>query len=93
MTDSARTPENFTVEYVDGPLEGQTDTRVLIAGQYDKSFGVIALVDGIESNFEYNSVSTRELNGELHVRYSFAAKESDPFTSDEEDTDLGEALV
>ncbi|MEF2976940.1 hypothetical protein [Subtercola sp. YIM 133946] len=93
MTDSAPAPQNYTVEYVDGPLKGQIDTRILVGGEYDKTFGVIALVDGLESNFEYTAVSTRELNGELHVSYSFDAKDSDPFVSDDDDTDLGEALV
>jgi hypothetical protein len=92
MTDSAQAPKNYTVEYVDGPLKGQFDTRILVGGDYDKTFGVIALVDGLESNFEYTAVSTRELNGELHVSYSFEAAESDPFVSGD-DTDLGEALV
>ena len=92
MTDSPATPATYTVEYVDGPLKGQIDQRILIGGDYDKTFGVIALVDGIESNFEYTVVSTRELNGELHVSYSFEPKQSDPFVSDD-DSDLGEALV
>ncbi|MCU1479590.1 MAG: hypothetical protein JWQ19_376 [Subtercola sp.] len=92
MTDSASTPATYTVEYADGPLKGQIDERILIGGDYDKTFGVIALVDGIESNFEYTAVSTRELNGQLHVSYSFEAQDSDPFVSGD-DTDLGEALV
>lgn len=92
MTDAPAAPQTYTVEYVDGPLKGQIDQRILIGGAHEKTFGVIALVDGLESNFEYTEVGTRELNGELHVSYSFEPAESDPFASDD-DTDLGEALV
>ena len=92
MTETAATPTSYTVEYVDGPLKGQFDKRVFVGGKHDKTFGVIALVDGIESNFEYTAVSERTLNGELHVSYSFDAADSDPYVSGD-DSDMGEALV
>ncbi|PPF75418.1 hypothetical protein C5B96_16765 [Subtercola sp. Z020] len=93
MTDATDTPNTYVVEYTDGPLVGQTDKRIFVGGEYDKTFGVIALVDGIEANFEYHAISTRELNGETHVSYSFDAAHSDSPVADEEDQEPGEALV
>ncbi|MEA9986186.1 hypothetical protein [Subtercola sp. RTI3] len=92
MTDSTA-PTGYTVEYIDGPLKGQIDTRLYVDGAYDKTFGVIALVDGLESNFEYTAVGERELNGQTHVSYSFDAASSDSPVSDDNAQDLGEALV
>ncbi|RFA22093.1 hypothetical protein [Subtercola boreus] len=93
MTDATEKPNTYVVEYTDGPLEGQTDQRLLIGGEYDKTFGVIALVDGIEANFEYHAIGEREMNGETHVKYSFDASKSDSPVSDEEGVAPGEALV
>jgi hypothetical protein len=89
MTDSATTPAKYIVRYLDGPLVGQIDQRLLIDGKYENSFSVIALVEGMESYFKYKAVDTRQLNGELHVRYSFDAEDSDPVQGDD---DLGNGL-
>ncbi|RFA14588.1 hypothetical protein B7R21_05980 [Subtercola boreus] len=93
MTDATQTPNSYVVEYSDGPLVGQTDTRIFVGGEYDTTFGVIALVDGIEANFEYHATGTRELNGQTHVTYSFDAANSDSPVSDEDGQEPGEALV
>lgn len=82
----ARNPERqsveYIVEYIDGPLEGETDRRVLVRGQHDTEVSAVAAVDGLESVFRYNAVDTREIAGELHVRYRFDAPDSDPVESD-----------
>ena len=75
----------YIVEYVDGPLAGTAERRVLVGGRYDDTVSAYAAIDGIESQFEYKVVDTREIQGELHVRYSFDAPDSDPFESDPED--------
>jgi hypothetical protein len=82
------TPETenteYTVEFVDGPLEGQTDNRVLLHGEHDKRISMLAAVDSMESLFWYDEVESREVQGKLHVRYAFDAGDSDPVESDDD---------
>ena len=80
---SERHAEEFYVaEFVDGPVEGESDTRVLIRGEYDQRVSVIAAIDGLESTFWYNATDSRDINGELHVHYSFDAPDSDSVESE-----------
>jgi hypothetical protein len=85
MTDAHPSPTEYVVEYVDGPLAGETERRVLVGGDYDERIGAIAAVDGLESVFWYVADSAREVQGELHVDYVFDSPDSDPVTSDQED--------
>ncbi len=78
MSDAERVSEEYVVEYVDGPLAGETDRRVLIGGRYDDRLGAVAAVEGLESLFWYNAGASREIQGELHVQYTFDAPDSDP---------------
>ncbi len=85
MTDSGQIPAEYVVEYADGPLEGETDRRVLVDGKYDDRIGAVAAVEGLESLFWYVAGEARDIQGELHVRYSFDAPDSDPVESDPDD--------
>jgi hypothetical protein len=76
MTDSVRPV--YIAEFIDGPLQGSSETRLLVAGKYDRRFGAMAAVGGLESVFWYNAVNEREIEGELHIHYSFKSAESDP---------------
>lgn len=80
-------PTHYRVEYIDGPLEGQSEDRLLIGGDYDREFTTIAAVEGLESSFVYRAVDERELDGQLHVRYSFDASDSDPVQGDGDEGD------
>ena len=82
MSDSAT---EYIVEYSDGPLAGTSERRYLVRGRYDESLNAVAAIDGVESLFRYNALDSREIQGELHVRYSFDRSDSDPFESDPED--------
>lgn len=82
MTEAERTSVEYIVEYIDGPLEGKTDRRVLVRGQYDQTLSAVAAVEGLESLFRYVAVDSREIAGELHVRYRFDAPDSDPVEPD-----------
>ncbi|PJJ63534.1 hypothetical protein [Compostimonas suwonensis] len=75
----------YIVEYIDGPLEGETDRRLLIGGEYDARLGAVAAVEGKESLFWYNAVDSRDIQGQLHVRYSFERADSDPVAADPDD--------
>ncbi|CAB4553353.1 unannotated protein [freshwater metagenome] len=74
----------YTAEFVDGPLSGDSQERVLVHGKHDVKLSVVALVDGLESIFRYNELETREIQGKLHVKYTFDAGISDPFESEDE---------
>ncbi len=82
MSDTAT---EYIVEYVDGPLAGTAERRYLVQGRYDDTVSAYAAVDGIESQFQYKALDSREVRGELHVRYSFDVQDSDPYESDPED--------
>lgn len=84
MTTADHTDVYFTAEFVDGPLAGSAEERVLVRGTHDERLSEVALVDGIESIFRYVAVDTRDVNGKLHVRYSFDLPDSDPFETEAE---------
>ena len=78
MSDTSSTDAGrYVAEYVDGPLEGQTEHRFLEDGKPTATVPQFALVDGTEGMFEYVAGETRELNGEQYVRYSLDAQDSD----------------
>jgi len=87
MSDAERPSVEYIVEYVDGPLEGETDRRVLVRGEYDTSLSAVAAVEGLESLFRYTAIDSREIHGELHVRYRFDAPDSDPVEPDIDEGD------
>jgi len=74
----------FTAEFIDGPLAGDSEERVLVHGTHDEKLSVVALIDGLESIFRYNAVEARDIAGKLHVTYSFNEASSDPFESEDE---------
>lgn len=84
MTASQAHDVFYTAEFVDGPLAGDAEERVLVHGKHDVKLSVVALVDGLESIFRYNELEAREIQGKLHVIYSFDAGTSDPFESEDE---------
>ncbi|TFD62696.1 hypothetical protein E3T39_01775 [Cryobacterium suzukii] len=76
-TDSA-TPTLYIAEFIDGPLEGQIDSRALVRGKHVARISMVAAVAGLESVFWYDEVDQRDVSGQLRVRYSFDEGESDP---------------
>ncbi|HEY1106888.1 hypothetical protein MUN74_16885 [Agromyces endophyticus] len=74
----------YVAEFIDGPLEGEFDHRALVGGKPEQRVGMVAAVDGLESLFWYDAVDEREVAGELRVRFSFDAGDSDPVESDDE---------
>ena len=84
MTNPQSENIEYVVEFVDGPLEGQADTRVLVHGEHDKRISMVAAVDSMESLFWYDEIDSREVQGTLHVRYAFDSSDSDPIESNDE---------
>lgn len=85
MSTAENQDQEYIVEYVDGPLEGRTDRRILVRGKYDERLGAIEAVDGLESTFWYVAGESREIQGLLHVKYSFDSPDSDPVERTAED--------
>lgn len=75
---SAQNPKEYIVEYVDGPLAGQTDRRLLIGGAYDERIGALVNVQGIPTTFWYRALDSHQVVDQLQVRYEFEPDESDP---------------
>ncbi|MEJ3404513.1 hypothetical protein WDJ51_07195 [Rathayibacter sp. YIM 133350] len=74
----------YVAEFIDGPLEGEVESRVLIDGAYEKRLAMFAAIEGLESTFWYDAIDEREVNDEVHVRYRFDAGDSDSPVSSEE---------
>lgn len=89
MTDSNE-PQNtkYLAEFSGGPLDGTTETRVLIDDEVDDEISSIAAVEGAESLYWYKKSESREIAGEMHVTYTFDPRDSDPVEADEEDDSL-----
>lgn len=85
MSDSAHTPKEYIVEYVDGPLEGQTDRRLLIDGKYDEQVTALVNVQGIDTTLWYRALGSRMVVDQQQVRYRFERSESDPVQEDRDD--------
>lgn len=88
MSDAKQSETEYIVEYVDGPLAGTTERRILIGGTVDRRIGAVAAVDGLESLFWYVAGDERLVGGEKYVKYRFDAPDSDPVEGDSEDESL-----
>ncbi|MEO6825948.1 MAG: hypothetical protein ABI255_06185 [Microbacteriaceae bacterium] len=82
---SDATDTEYIVEYLDGPLAGQTERRFLIGGRFDEYVDAMVAVEGMETLLRYIAVADREVQGEQHVQYRFDSTDSDPIVEDRED--------
>jgi len=85
MSDSAQSPKEYIVEYVDGPLAGQTDRRLLIDGKYDDRVSALVNVQGLPTTLWYRLLDSRTVADQQQVRYRFEPSESDPVQEDRDD--------
>jgi hypothetical protein len=81
---STDTAAQYVAEFLDGPLEGEFEHRILVNGKAERRVGMMAAVDGLESLFWYDAVGEREVNGQMRVQFRFDADDSDPVESDDE---------
>ncbi|WP_223690310.1 hypothetical protein [Leifsonia poae] len=88
MSDAKQSETEYIVEYVDGPLAGTTERRILIDGKIDERIGAVAAVEGLESLFWYVAGEERTVGGEKYVKFRFDAPDSDPVEADHEDESL-----
>jgi hypothetical protein len=72
----------YLAEFIDGPFEGRTEVRAYVDGKHEPQISMMAAVETLESLFWYTEVDSRDVQGELHVRYRFDPRESDSPVSD-----------
>ncbi|WP_350349701.1 hypothetical protein ABIQ69_07290 [Agromyces sp. G08B096] len=84
---SAETSGEYVAEFIDGPLEGEFERRVLVSGEPEERVARVAAIDGLESLFWYDAVERREVDGEVRVRFRFDAGDSDPVEFDQDDNE------
>ena len=82
--DDSGTPTLYIAEFIDGPLEGQIDSRALVRGKHASRISMVAAIAGLESVFWYDEVDERDMNGQRRVRYAFDKGESDPVDTEVE---------
>jgi len=82
--DATGAPTLYIAEFIDGPLEGQIDSRALVRGKHAPRISMVAAVAGLESVFWYDEVDERDMNGQRRVRYAFDKGESDPVEAEED---------
>ncbi|KZC93919.1 MULTISPECIES: hypothetical protein [Clavibacter] len=88
MTDSAPTDVRYLAVFADGPLEGTTETRVLVDGGHDETISTLSAVEGKEALFQYRAGEVTEVAGEKRVTYSFVADGSDDVLGEGDDESL-----
>ncbi|MET4159127.1 hypothetical protein [Agromyces sp. PvR057] len=88
MTDDTSTEVEYIAEYVDGPLAGTADRRVLIDGAIEQRVSTVAAVQGIESIFWYVAGDERTVGDERYVKYHFDPSESDPVQAEPDEESL-----
>lgn len=77
-TDQNPAERTYTAVFLDGPLANRVDERGLDAdGGYEQRFSAYALVNSLESQFWYEAVDAREVDGRLQVNYRFDEQSSD----------------
>lgn len=84
MSDDAE----YVVQYLDGPMAGNSDRRSLVDGKIEPRIDVIAAVEGLESIYWYEVVQDRTIDGEILATYRFDATNSDPVEPDTVDGPL-----
>lgn len=70
--------DRYVAEYLDGPLAGRTEHRVLIDGAPEPEISQVALLEGTDGLFWYLAGDQKSVNGELQVHYRFDPRDSDP---------------
>jgi len=82
------TPAEYVAEFSDGPLEGESQHRTYIEGDYEKELDMFVAVEGLPSQLHYISTSTRQVGDTLFVSYRWDAKDSDSIEVDDQDTNI-----
>jgi hypothetical protein len=85
---TAETAKEYIIEFLDGPLQGQTQHRPLIDGEYEKELDTFVAVEGLPSQLHYVAQKTRQVGETLFVSYRFDPADSDSIEVDDQDTNI-----
>jgi len=85
---TAETAKEYVTEFLDGPLQGQTQHRSFIEGDYEKDIEAFVAVEGLQSTLHYVAASSRKVGDTLFVSYRFDPATSDSIELDDQDTNI-----
>jgi hypothetical protein len=85
---TAETAKEYVTAFLDGPLQGQTDRRSFIDGEYEKDLEAFVAVEGLPSTLHYIAASTKQVGETLFVSYRFDPTTSDSIEPDDQDTNI-----
>jgi hypothetical protein len=85
---TAETSKEYVTEFLDGPLEGQTQHRSFIDGEYEKNLETYVAVEGVPRELRYIAADTRQVGDTLFVSYRFDPADSDSIEVDDQDTNI-----
>lgn len=85
---TSETPAEYVAEFADGPLQGETQHRTYIEGDYEKELTMFVAIEGLPSQLHYVASSTRQVGDTLFVTYRWDATDSDPIEVDDQDTNI-----
>ena len=82
------TPAEYVAEFADGPLQGESQHRTYIEGDYEKELDMYVAVESLPSQLHYVAASSRQVGDTLFVSYRFDAADSDSIEIDDQDTNI-----
>ncbi len=85
---TAESSKTYVTEFVDGPLQGTTENRSYIEGDYERELDMYVAVEGLPSQLHYVAQSTRQIGDTLFVSYRFDSADSDSIEVDDQDTNI-----
>ncbi|GAA4156663.1 hypothetical protein GCM10022286_07210 [Gryllotalpicola daejeonensis] len=85
---TAETAKEYILEFLDGPLQGQTQHRPYIDGEYEKEVDAFVAVEGLPSQLHYVARDSRKVGENLFVSYRWDPADSDSIEVDDQDTNI-----
>jgi len=85
---TAETAKEYISEFLDGPLQGRTEHRPLIDGDYEKELDTFVAVEGLPTQLHYVARDSRQVGQTLFVSYRFDPQDSDSIEVDDQDTNI-----
>lgn len=81
--------DEYIAFYVDGPYDGQTDTRIATEPGWDDYVTLIAAdAEGSETQLRYDRPVAKQVGEQVHVTYTWDQSDSDPLEDLDERNDL-----
>ncbi|MCL2514835.1 MAG: hypothetical protein FWD85_08105 [Microbacteriaceae bacterium] len=85
---TAEGSKEYVTEFLDGPLQGTTQHRLYIDGDYEKVITAYVAVEGLPSELRYVASASKQVGDTLFVSYKWDASGSDSIEVDEQDSNV-----